>query len=72
MPLLHKKGRATKGASFIRKAYLYQDNLQKAATLIALLISKKILLVADYNSIFESEGENGLESVLKQYTDGRC
>jgi hypothetical protein len=29
---------------------------------------KKYSLVADYNSIFESEGENGLESVFQYNT----
>jgi hypothetical protein len=33
----------------------------------------KYSLVADYNSIFESEGENGLESVLEAiHRCGRC
>ncbi|SEA75074.1 Starch-binding associating with outer membrane [Flavobacterium gillisiae] len=68
-----QKGRATKGAALalLGKAYLYQDKFAKAATTFDSAIGlQKYSLVADYNSIFESEGENGLESVFEvQYTD---
>ncbi|MEZ7499720.1 RagB/SusD family nutrient uptake outer membrane protein [Flavobacterium sp. Arc3] len=68
-----QKGRATKGAALalLGKAYLYQDNFPKAATTLESLITAgNYSLVADYNSIFEAEGENGAESVFEvQYSD---
>jgi hypothetical protein len=68
-----QKGRATKGAALalLGKAYLYQDNFAKAATTLETVITAgNYSLVADYNSIFEAEGENGVESVFEvQYTD---
>lgn len=66
-------GRATKGAALalLGKAYLYQNKFSDAATTLETLIGlQKYSLVADYNSIFEAEGENGSESVFEiQYTD---
>lgn len=66
-------GRATKGAALalLGKAYLYQNKFSDAATTLETLIGlQKYSLVADYNSIFEAEGENGPESVFEiQYTD---
>jgi hypothetical protein len=68
-----QKGRATKGAALalLGKAYLYQDNFPKAATTLESLITAgNYSLVVDYNSIFEAEGENGVESVFEvQYSD---
>ena len=68
-----QKGRATKGAALalLGKAYLYQNKFSNAATTLETLIGlQKYSLVSDYNSIFEAEGENGLESVFEvQYTD---
>jgi hypothetical protein len=68
-----QKGRATKGAALalLGKAYLYQDNFTEAAATFETLISNSpYSLVADYNAIFETNGENGLESVFEvQYTD---
>ncbi|TDE04054.1 RagB/SusD family nutrient uptake outer membrane protein [Flavobacterium hiemivividum] len=68
-----QNGRATKGAalSLLGKAYLFQNNFAKAATTFDQVIAlQKYSLVADYNSIFEAEGENGAESVFEvQYTD---
>jgi hypothetical protein len=68
-----QKGRATKGAALalLGKAYLYQDNFAKAATTLESVITAgNYSLVVDYNSIFEAEGENGVESVFEvQYTD---
>ena len=68
-----QKGRATKGAALalLGKAYLYQKNFSKAATTLeSLIVSGNYSLVADYNSIFEADGENGPESVFEvQYTD---
>lgn len=68
-----QKGRATKGAALalLGKAYLYQDKFtQAASTLERVITSSSYSLVTDYNTIFEDEGENGLESVFEvQYTD---
>ena len=68
-----QKGRATKGAALalLGKAYLYQDKFTDAAATFETLISNSpYSLVADYNAIFETSGENGLESVFEvQYTD---
>lgn len=68
-----QKGRATKGAALalLGKAYLYQNKFAKAATTFESLISKSpYSLVSNYNTIFENEGENGVESVFEvQYTD---
>ena len=68
-----QKGRATKGAALalLGKAYLYQNKFPKAAATLDLAIGlQKYSLVADYNLIFEAEGENGPESVFEvQYTD---
>lgn len=66
-------GRATKGAaqSLLGKVYLYQDKFAEAATVLEEVInSGPYDLVTDYNSIFEQEGENNIESVFEvQYTD---
>jgi hypothetical protein len=66
-------GRATKGAAqaLLGKAYLFQDKFAEAASVLdEVILSGNYTLVDDYNSIFEDEGENGLESVFEvQYTD---
>lgn len=66
-------GRASKGSAqaLLGKAYLYQEKFSEAAAVLEDLInSGKYALLADYNTIFEFEGENGLESVFEvQYTD---
>ena len=66
-------GRATKGAAqaLLGKAYLYQDKFAEAADVLEDLISAgNYSLAANYNSIFEFEGENGPGSVFEvQYTD---
>ncbi len=66
-------GRATKGAAqaLLGKVYLYQDKFSEAATVLEEVInSGPYDLVTDYNSIFEQEGENNIESVFEvQYTD---
>jgi hypothetical protein len=66
-------GRVTKGAAeaLLGKVYLYQDKFDEAATVLDNLIaSGPYDLVTDYNSIFEAEGENNIESVFEiQYTD---
>ncbi|MBN2175356.1 MAG: RagB/SusD family nutrient uptake outer membrane protein [Bacteroidales bacterium] len=66
-------GRATKGAAqaLLGKAYLYQDKFQEAAAVLDQVIQDGYYsLVSNYNTIFESTGENGPESVFEvQYTD---
>ncbi len=66
-------GRATKGAAraLLGKAYLYQEKFAEAAeTLDKVILSGQYILVEDYHSIFEAEGENGPGSVFEvQYTD---
>ncbi len=66
-------GRVTKGAAqaLLGKAYLYQEKFTKASQVLEILIQTGTYsLVTDYNSIFEEEGENNLESVFEvQYTD---
>lgn len=66
-------GRATKGSAqaLLGKAYLYQEKFSEAATVLNDLIEKGPYdLVSDYDTIFETEGENGIESVFEvQYSD---
>ena len=66
-------GRATKGAAqaLLGKAYLYQDKFAEAATVLNDVVENgPYNLVLDYATIFENEGENGVESVFEvQYTD---
>jgi hypothetical protein len=68
-----QKGRVTRGAALalLGKAYLYQNKFpQAASTLESLISTSPYSLIANYNIIFENEGENGLESVFEvQYTD---
>jgi hypothetical protein len=68
-----EQGRITVGAAqaLLGKAYLYQQKYAEAAAILQTVIqSGSYTLVADYNSIFENEGENGAESVFEvQYTD---
>ena len=66
-------GRITRGAAqaLLGKVYLYQDKFTEAAQTLDLVInSGNYDLVADYESIFEQEGENNVESVFEvQYSD---
>ncbi len=66
-------GRATKGAAqaLLGKVYLYQNKFAESAAVLETVITEgPYMLVNDYNSIFEFEGENGSESVFEvQYTD---
>lgn len=65
-------GRATKGAAqaLLGKVYLYQDKFADAAGVLDLVVAGPYDLVADYNTIFERDGENNIESVFEvQYTD---
>lgn len=66
-------GRVTKGAAqaLLGKAYLYQDKFSEAAIVLdKLIVEGPYDLVTDYNTIFENDGENGVESVFEvQYSD---
>lgn len=65
-------GRATKGAAqaLLGKIYLYQDKFAEAASALDQVIAGPYDLVTDYNTIFERDGENNIESVFEvQYTD---
>lgn len=66
-------GRATKGSAqaLLGKTYLFQDKFDEAASVLDnLIINGPYDLVADYDTIFENAGENGVESVFEvQYTD---
>ncbi|WP_371813680.1 RagB/SusD family nutrient uptake outer membrane protein [Aquimarina sp. MMG015] len=65
-------GRVTQGAAraLLGKVYLFQDKFTEAADVLDLVIAGPYDLVTDYNTIFEQEGENNIESVFEvQYTD---
>ena len=65
-------GRITKGAAqaLLGKVYLYQEKFSLAANVLDQVIGGPYDLVTDYNTIFEQEGENNIESVFEvQYTD---
>ena len=66
-------GRVTRGAalSLLGKIYLFQDKFADAVNALDQVINTGPYdLVQDYNSIFEMEGENNIESVFEvQYTD---
>jgi hypothetical protein len=66
-------GRVTKGAAqaLLGKVYLYQDKFPEAALILDELIETGPYdLVTDYNTIFENDNENNIESVFEvQYTD---
>lgn len=64
-------GRATKGAAqaLLGKAYLYQEEFANSAEVLTNLIENGPYELADYDVLFEQEGENGVESVFEiQYT----
>jgi hypothetical protein len=66
-------GRATRGSAeaLLGKVYLYLDKFSEAAIALENLIQNGPYgLVENYNTIFENQGENGIESVFEvQYTD---
>ncbi|MDP2060795.1 MAG: RagB/SusD family nutrient uptake outer membrane protein [Flavobacteriaceae bacterium] len=68
-----QKGRITKGAALalLGKALLFQNKFGEASTVLEEVINDGPYdLVTDYNSIFESVGENNIESVFEiQYSD---
>ena len=64
-------GRATKGAAqaLLGKAYLYQEEFEASAEVLTDLIENGPYELADYQTLFEQEGENGVGSVFEiQYT----
>ncbi|TBW27189.1 RagB/SusD family nutrient uptake outer membrane protein [Gramella sp. KN1008] len=71
-PTQAQTGRITSGAAnaLLGKAYLYQNQFEEAATALEKVVNGPYMLVEDYASIFEPEGENGPGSVFEiQYTD---
>ena len=72
-PIKSHEGQATKGAAqaLLGKIYLYQNKFSQAATTLeGLITTSPYSLAADYNALFEMDGENGPESVFEvQYTD---
>lgn len=68
-------GRATKSAAqaLLGKAYLYQNKFAQAAIFLdQVILTGNHSLVANYNTIFENNNENNLESVFEvQYTDAQ-
>ncbi|WP_299254371.1 RagB/SusD family nutrient uptake outer membrane protein [uncultured Aquimarina sp.] len=65
-------GRITQGAAraLLGKVFLFQDKFTEAANVLDQVVGGPYDLVTDYNSIFEQEGENNIESVFEvQYTD---
>ncbi|PJB12006.1 MAG: RagB/SusD family nutrient uptake outer membrane protein [Flavobacteriales bacterium CG_4_9_14_3_um_filter_40_17] len=68
-----QKGRITKGAALalLGKVLLFQNKFGEASTVLEEVINDGPYdLVTDYNSIFESVGENNIESVFEiQYSD---
>ncbi|MGL2963564.1 RagB/SusD family nutrient uptake outer membrane protein [Flavobacterium sp. RSB2_4_14] len=67
-------GRATKGAAqaLLGKVYLYHEKFVDSANIFETLITTGgYSLVSNYNTIFENNNENNVESVFEvQYTDG--
>lgn len=64
-------GRATKGAAMalLGKAHLYQEDFDAAASVLTELINNGPYALADFETLFETEGENNEESVFEvQYT----
>ncbi|GAA4238295.1 RagB/SusD family nutrient uptake outer membrane protein [Postechiella marina] len=66
-------GRATKGSAqaLLGKAYLYQNKFLEATKVLDQLITEGPYdLVSDYDTIFENDNENNIESVFEvQYSD---
>jgi tetratricopeptide (TPR) repeat protein len=66
-------GRATRGAaqSLLGKAFLYQNKFEEAATILEQVINSGTYdLLEEYDTMFENDNENNIESVFEvQYTD---
>lgn len=61
-------GRATKGAAqaLLGKAYLFQDKFAESAEVLDQVINDGYYsLAANYNDMFEADGENGPESIFE-------
>ncbi len=64
-------GRATKGSAMalLGKAHLYQEEFDDAAEVLTELIDNGPYALADFETLFQQEGENNEESVFEvQYT----
>ncbi|PRX48104.1 RagB/SusD family nutrient uptake outer membrane protein [Salegentibacter salegens] len=64
-------GRATKGAAMalLGKAHLYKEEFDEAANVLTELINNGPYALANFDTLFEQEGENNEESVFEvQYT----
>ncbi len=64
-------GRATKGAAMalLGKTHLYQEEFDESANVLTELINNGPYALADFETLFEQEGENNEESVFEvQYT----
>jgi hypothetical protein len=74
-PTASQLGRATKGSAqaLLGKVYLYQNKFPQAATVLdQVIVSGTYSLVTNYNTIFENNNENNLESVFEvQYSDAQ-
>ena len=72
-PIAFETGRVTSGAalSLLGKILVFQDRFDEAVPVLDEVINSGVYdLVDDYDSIFESIGENNIESVFEiQYTD---
>ncbi|MBC6492687.1 RagB/SusD family nutrient uptake outer membrane protein [Flavihumibacter stibioxidans] len=67
-----EQGRITKYAAqaLLGKVLLYQGKFEEAATMLENVVNGPFQLVEDFESIFLSSGENGVESVFEiQYTN---
>lgn len=72
-PTASQKGRITKYAAqaLLGKVYLYQEKFDLAAPMLENVVNGPFSLIADYDSIFLLENENGSESVYEvQYSNG--
>lgn len=74
-PTASQSGRATKSAAqaLLGKAYLYQNKFSQAAIVLdQVILNGGHDLVLNYNTIFENNNENNIESVFEiQYTDAQ-
>lgn len=74
-PTAAQTGRATKSSAqaLLGKVYLYQNKFAQAATVLdQVIVSGNHSLITNYNTIFENNNENNLESVFEvQYTDAQ-
>ncbi|MEL0651874.1 RagB/SusD family nutrient uptake outer membrane protein [Algibacter sp. TI.3.09] len=72
-PTASQQGRITKYAAqaLLGKVYLYQEKFDLAMPMLENVVNGPFSLIADYDSIFLLENENGSESVYEvQYSNG--